>query len=62
MGKMTAVRTSDEGRSWLVDSDGKVICEVESDAFAATSLAPDSDKLIAVEVRAHAASHAYFTT
>ena len=62
MGRMTIVRTNDESQCWLAAPDGSLLCEVESDALAATTPALDSEQLIAVEVRAHAASHAYFTT
>jgi hypothetical protein len=60
MAKMTIVRTKSDNKSWLVGLDGEIISEIDNEAIA--DQAAEADVSIAVEVRAHAASHAWFTT
>jgi hypothetical protein len=63
MARMTIVRTNNDNKSWLVNSEDGSVFEIENEAIAEeASSALDADKMIAVDVRAHAASHAYFTT
>jgi len=58
---MMIIRTKNDNRAWLVGLDGAIVSEIESEALAyERSLAFDADKAIAVEIRAHAASHAQF--
>jgi hypothetical protein len=63
MARMTIVRTNNDNKSWLVNSEDGSVFEIENEAIAEeASSALDADKMIAVDVRANAASHAYFTT
>lgn len=60
MAGMTIIRTKVDNKSWLVSLDGQIISEIECEAADALSSAFDPEQAIAVEVRAHAASHSQF--
>jgi len=55
MTTMTIMRTTDD-KAWLVDLDGQIISEIESEAAEALV----ADAPIVVETRAQAASHFSF--
>ena len=56
MTKLTIMRSTNDNKAWLVDVDGVIVSEIESEAVAA-----NTDQTIVVEVRAQAASHNYHT-
>jgi hypothetical protein len=63
MARLMIMRSKNDNKSWLVNLDEQTVSEIESEAFAdETSCAFDADKSVVVEVRAHAASHGWFTT
>ena len=63
MARMMITHTKNDNKSWLVNLDEQTVSEIESEAFVdEASCAFDADKSVVVEVRAHAASHGWFTT
>ncbi|MGA2043153.1 MAG: hypothetical protein ABSG83_07240 [Roseiarcus sp.] len=58
MTRLTIMHSKTDNKSWLVDVDGAIVSEIDNDVVAG-EIASDSDRTIVVEVRAHAASHAY---
>ncbi len=60
MTRLTIMRSNNDNKAWLVDSDGAIVSEIENEALIGAGDC-ESETAIVVEVRAHAASHNFHT-